>query len=209
MSSSQHPTILFLHGFAESREVWTDFTREFPDGYRLLTLNLLGHGTNVHDIRDYSMEAQARYVAEQLRQKSVEKALLVCHSMGGYVALAFAERYPEMMAGLVLSFPVISYQMWRFVAPGLYRNEKAAFLPFLPGDQHVACLRSLTLPDDPLLFQQVHQPAGAGEPDLQLALQHAGRPELGADHQLRGLVQQLLVVARSGRPSMQYVKGTR
>jgi len=37
----------------------------------------------------------------------------------------------SMMAGLVLSFPVISYQMWRFVAPGLYRNEKAAFLPFL------------------------------------------------------------------------------
>jgi sec-independent protein translocase protein TatC len=37
----------------------------------------------------------------------------------------------SVMAGLVLSFPVISYQMWRFVAPGLYRNEKAAFLPFL------------------------------------------------------------------------------
>lgn len=101
MSSSQ-PTILFLHGFAESREVWTEFTREFPDGYRLLTLNLPGHGTNVHDIRDYSMEAQARYVAEQLRQKNVEQALLVCHSMGGYVALAFAERYPDMVAGLVL-----------------------------------------------------------------------------------------------------------
>ncbi|GGG28556.1 alpha/beta fold hydrolase [Hymenobacter glacieicola] len=101
MSTSQ-PTILFLHGFAESREVWTEFTREFPDGYRLLTLNLLGHGTNVHDIRDYSMEAQARYVAEQLRQKNVERALLVCHSMGGYVALAFAERYPDMVAGLVL-----------------------------------------------------------------------------------------------------------
>ncbi|MCC2548908.1 alpha/beta hydrolase [Hymenobacter sp. BT175] len=100
--SSAHPTILFLHGFAESREVWTDFTRDFPDGYRLLMLNLLGHGTNVHDIRDYSMEAQARYVAEQLRQKNVDKALLVCHSMGGYVALAFAERYPELVAGLVL-----------------------------------------------------------------------------------------------------------
>ncbi len=100
--ASALPTILFLHGFAESREVWTDFTRDFPDGYRLLTLNLPGHGTNVHDIRDYSMEAQARYVAEQLRQKNVDKALLVCHSMGGYVALAFAERYPEMVAGLVL-----------------------------------------------------------------------------------------------------------
>jgi sec-independent protein translocase protein TatC len=37
----------------------------------------------------------------------------------------------SVVAGLVLSFPVISYQMWRFVAPGLYRNEKQAFLPFL------------------------------------------------------------------------------
>ena len=100
--STNQSTIVFLHGFAESREVWTEFTRDFPASYRLLTLNLLGHGTNVHDIRDYSMEAQARHVAEQLRQKNVDQALLVCHSMGGYVALAFAERYPELVAGLVL-----------------------------------------------------------------------------------------------------------
>jgi sec-independent protein translocase protein TatC len=37
----------------------------------------------------------------------------------------------SMVAGLALSFPVISYQMWRFVAPGLYHNEKQAFLPFI------------------------------------------------------------------------------
>ena len=37
----------------------------------------------------------------------------------------------SVVAGLALSFPVIAYQLWRFVAPGLYRNEKNAFLPFL------------------------------------------------------------------------------
>ncbi len=37
----------------------------------------------------------------------------------------------SMVAGLALSFPVIGYQMWRFVAPGLYKSEKNAFLPFL------------------------------------------------------------------------------
>ncbi|AJE48129.1 twin-arginine translocase subunit TatC [Celeribacter indicus] len=37
----------------------------------------------------------------------------------------------SMVGGLMLAFPVIGYQMWRFVAPGLYRNEKDAFLPFL------------------------------------------------------------------------------
>lgn len=37
----------------------------------------------------------------------------------------------SMVGGLMLAFPVIGYQMWRFVAPGLYRNEKDAFLPFI------------------------------------------------------------------------------
>ena len=50
------PTIVFLHGFAESREVWTDFTRAFPDGpdgYRLLAPNLPGHGTNLAPVPDF------------------------------------------------------------------------------------------------------------------------------------------------------------
>lgn len=37
----------------------------------------------------------------------------------------------SMVGGLAMSFPVIGYQLWRFVAPGLYRTEKNAFLPFL------------------------------------------------------------------------------
>ena len=37
----------------------------------------------------------------------------------------------SMFGGLFLSFPIIAYQLWSFVAPGLYRSEKAAFLPFL------------------------------------------------------------------------------
>lgn len=37
----------------------------------------------------------------------------------------------SFLGGFALSFPIIGYQLWRFVAPGLYRNEKQAFLPFL------------------------------------------------------------------------------
>ncbi len=37
----------------------------------------------------------------------------------------------SFLGGLVLAFPVISYQLWRFVAPGLYKTEKNAFLPFI------------------------------------------------------------------------------
>ncbi|MBH1974299.1 MAG: twin-arginine translocase subunit TatC [Rhodobacteraceae bacterium] len=45
---------------------------------------------------------------------------------GFFVAVRIA-----VWAGFAMSFPVIAFQMWRFVAPGLYRNEKNAFLPFL------------------------------------------------------------------------------
>lgn len=45
--------------------------------------------------------------------------------------LLFTYFHISVVAGLGLSFPIIAYQLWRFVAPGLYRSEKQAFLPFL------------------------------------------------------------------------------
>jgi sec-independent protein translocase protein TatC len=52
--------------------------------------------------------------------------VLIALQEGFFVAISIS-----LLGGLVLSFPVISYQMWRFVAPGLYKSEKGAFLPFL------------------------------------------------------------------------------
>ena len=54
---------------------------------------------------------------------------------GFFVTLRLA-----MWAGFVLSFPVIAFQLWRFVAPGLYKNEKGAFLPFLLASPIMFCL---------------------------------------------------------------------
>ena len=52
--------------------------------------------------------------------------ILIALQEGFFVAINIS-----LLGGLVLGFPIISYQMWRFVAPGLYRSEKGAFLPFL------------------------------------------------------------------------------
>jgi sec-independent protein translocase protein TatC len=52
--------------------------------------------------------------------------ILIRLQEGFFVAISIS-----LMGGLMLSFPYIAYQMWRFVAPGLYKNEKGAFLPFL------------------------------------------------------------------------------
>ncbi len=52
--------------------------------------------------------------------------VMIALQEGFFVAVSIS-----MLGGLALSFPVISYQLWRFVAPGLYKSEKNAFLPFL------------------------------------------------------------------------------
>lgn len=52
--------------------------------------------------------------------------VLIALQEGFFVAISIS-----LVGGLALSFPVISYQMWRFVAPGLYKSERGAFLPFI------------------------------------------------------------------------------
>lgn len=52
--------------------------------------------------------------------------ILIKLQEGFFVAISIS-----LLGGLVLSFPYVSLQMWRFVAPGLYKTEKGAFLPFL------------------------------------------------------------------------------
>lgn len=52
--------------------------------------------------------------------------ILIKLQEGFFVAISIS-----LVGGLVLSFPFIAYQMWRFVAPGLYKSERGAFLPFL------------------------------------------------------------------------------
>lgn len=52
--------------------------------------------------------------------------ILIRLQEGFFVAVSIS-----LMGGLMLSFPYIGFQLWRFVAPGLYRSEKGAFLPFL------------------------------------------------------------------------------
>jgi len=100
---ANNPTLLFLHGFAESREIWTEFTHDFPAEYQLLAPNFPGYGS--HDAplaADYSMEALGEFIKEELERAAASQAVLVGHSMGGYAALAFAEKYPAQVAGLVL-----------------------------------------------------------------------------------------------------------
>lgn len=94
--------IVLLHGFLENKKMWDAFIPEWSKKFRIITIDLLGHGETGCMGYVHSMENNADVVHEVLAELRLRKAILVGHSMGGYVALAFAELYPDMMKGLVL-----------------------------------------------------------------------------------------------------------
>ncbi len=94
--------IVLLHGFLENQSMWENYTLEFSKKYRVITIDLLGHGETHCLGYVHSMEDNADVVHAVLHELKIRKAIFVGHSMGGYVALAFAELYPENIKGLVL-----------------------------------------------------------------------------------------------------------
>ncbi|PWA03967.1 alpha/beta fold hydrolase [Flavobacterium psychrotolerans] len=100
--SGKGTAIVLLHGFLENQTMWQEFVPEFSKKYRVITIDLLGHGNTECLGYIHSMEDNADVVHEVLSKLRIRKAVFVGHSMGGYVALAYAELYPEHVKGLVL-----------------------------------------------------------------------------------------------------------
>ena len=100
--SGEGTSIVFLHGFLENKKMWQEYVTLYSGKHRIITIDLLGHGET--DCLGYihSMEENANAVNEVLEHLNIGKAIIVGHSMGGYVSLAFAELYPEKIQKLVL-----------------------------------------------------------------------------------------------------------
>ena len=94
--------VVLLHGYLESSLVWEDFVPLLYKEVRVITLDLPGHGISQVLGECHSMEFLADTVKAMLDTLGVERCTLVGHSMGGYVALAFCEKYPERLDGVVL-----------------------------------------------------------------------------------------------------------
>lgn len=94
--------IVLLHGYLESLLVWEEFVPLLYKQVRVVTLDLPGHGISEIKGETHSMEFLADTVKGALDALGIKRCTLVGHSMGGYVALAFCERYPERLERLVL-----------------------------------------------------------------------------------------------------------
>ena len=98
----QGSPLVFIHGFPLSRETWQKQVESFRSTHRVIAPDLRGLGQSEAQPGTNTMERFADDVHALLRKLETGPVVLVGHSMGGYVALAFARRHPEMLRGLVL-----------------------------------------------------------------------------------------------------------
>ncbi|MBE0649893.1 MAG: alpha/beta hydrolase [Bacteroidales bacterium] len=96
------PAVVLLHGFPVNLHVWDKFVEFLSPHFKTIAIDLPGFGkSSVYD-SVHTMSFMAEAVKAVLEGENISKAILVGHSMGGYVSLAFAKLFPENLAGIVL-----------------------------------------------------------------------------------------------------------
>lgn len=97
----QGPSLILLHGFCEDSTMWADFVPLLSKKYTILTIDLSGFGDS-DLLEEHSIDAMADAVFAVVLAENMSRSVILGHSMGGYVGLAFAERYPQYLLGLGL-----------------------------------------------------------------------------------------------------------
>jgi pimeloyl-ACP methyl ester carboxylesterase len=95
-------TVVLLHGFLENIHIWDDFIAFLKPYFKIIAVDLPGFGKTSVFSDNHSMSFMADAVKAVLDVENISKTVLVGHSMGGYVSLAFAKKYPDFLGGLVL-----------------------------------------------------------------------------------------------------------
>ena len=99
----EHPaTLVLLHGFLQNQNVWSSFILTYMRTMRVIAIDLPGHGYSATYSDVHTMDFMANAVKAVLDDAGVERCVMAGHSLGGYVALAFADSYGYMLQGLAL-----------------------------------------------------------------------------------------------------------
>ncbi len=102
-AGSSRPVVLLLHAFPLCREMWAA-QRGLADRFRVVTPDLFGFGNSPVPADGWTMDTMADALAGFLPGIGIEEPVVLGGlSMGGYVALAFARKYPDRLRGLVLA----------------------------------------------------------------------------------------------------------
>ena len=101
-------TIILLHGYLETLNIWNELLDRLKDNYRVITMDMPGHGlTDSAPSKEdgttvNTMEFGADLVKALMDKCNIEKAVIGGHSMGGYIAEEFCRKYPQRAEKIII-----------------------------------------------------------------------------------------------------------
>lgn len=96
------PAVIFIHGWANPKEIWDDQVNHFAQKYRAIAVDLYGVGESRNNRSDWSMEAFGKDIVSVVNKLKLKEVVLVGFSMGTTVAIEAAKQLPEEVIGVVL-----------------------------------------------------------------------------------------------------------
>ena len=104
ISGNGKKPLVLLHGFMENTTIWEEMEAHLSKDFTLINIDLPGHGKSKVYQEIHTVELMAEKVKEVIDALKLEKINLLGHSLGGYVSLAFAEKFPEILESMTLFF---------------------------------------------------------------------------------------------------------
>jgi pimeloyl-ACP methyl ester carboxylesterase len=95
------PALVFVHGWSCDRSYWEGQIGDFASQYRVVSIDLAGHGVSGLERNNWSIPASGRDIVAVVAKLGLKQVVLIGHSMGGPVIVAAARLMPDRLAGLV------------------------------------------------------------------------------------------------------------
>lgn len=94
--------VVLLHGFLGSHKIWESTINDLSRSYRVIAIDLPGHGGTACFGYAHTMDLMAKCVKSVMDYLRLKRYVIIGHSLGGYVALSFADLFPDHLRGLCL-----------------------------------------------------------------------------------------------------------
>jgi pimeloyl-ACP methyl ester carboxylesterase len=187
-------TLVLLHGLCEDGTIWDDFIKLLPD-FQIIRPDLSGFGAS-DILAEHSIDLMADSVKAVLDHLNIQKCIVIGHSMGGYVAMALAQKHPELMAGLGL------FHSHPFADSEDKKAERLKSIDFVKKNGHIIYVKQLipklfaelfATSNEFLINSLIHK-ATQYPPETIIGAQEAmlNRPDLS--HILRGIACPVLLI---------------
>jgi pimeloyl-ACP methyl ester carboxylesterase len=120
------PPLLLVHGWCCDHSYWRDQVPEFSQRYRVVAVDLPGHGESDKPDQDYTIGGFVDDVAWLIGELSLARPCFIGHSMGGVIGLNLARKHPELLSGLVMvDSPVIPISDLKPLRDGIFAGLRS------------------------------------------------------------------------------------